>query len=154
MSNLSDDSFAHSTNLTKRARECRSQLQCERSDVFERLRWQTKNAIYWTLTILASIIFAVTVIGSVQAQTVPKSLEQGGTDAELKQRKNAWTVGLAGGQLSGTYMMFADELAQVLDDGDNLRVLPIVTHLPCPASPPAQFNHLRGSPPSCPVESR
>src|SRR5262249_37313096 len=28
----------------------------------------------------------------------------------------------------GTYMTFADELAQVLDDGDNLRVLPIVTY--------------------------
>ena len=30
--------------------------------------------------------------------------------------------------LSGTYMTFADELAEVLDDGDNLRVLPIVTY--------------------------
>jgi TRAP-type uncharacterized transport system substrate-binding protein len=37
-------------------------------------------------------------------------------------------VGVAGGLLSGTYMRFADELAQVLDDGDNLRVLPIVTY--------------------------
>jgi TRAP-type uncharacterized transport system substrate-binding protein len=63
-----------------------------------------------------------------QAQVVPKSLEQGGTDAALKQRKNAWTVGVAGGQRTGTYMTFADELAQVLDDGDNLRVIPIVTY--------------------------
>ena len=62
------------------------------------------------------------------AQTVPKSLAEGGTDAVLKQRKNAWTVGVAGGQRSGTYMTFADELAQVLDDGDNLRVMPIVTY--------------------------
>ncbi|HLH86905.1 MAG TPA: TAXI family TRAP transporter solute-binding subunit [Xanthobacteraceae bacterium] len=41
---------------------------------------------------------------------------------------NAEVVGVVGGLLSGTYMRFADELAQVLDDGDNLRVLPIVTH--------------------------
>jgi TRAP-type uncharacterized transport system substrate-binding protein len=35
---------------------------------------------------------------------------------------------VAGGLLSGTYMTFADEIAQVLDDGDNLRVVPIVTY--------------------------
>jgi TRAP-type uncharacterized transport system substrate-binding protein len=63
-----------------------------------------------------------------RAQTIPKSLEQGGPEAVLRNVKNAWTVGVAGGQLSGTYMTFANELAQVLDDGDNLRVLPIVTY--------------------------
>ncbi len=63
-----------------------------------------------------------------QAQTIPKSLEQGGSDAALRDRKNNWTVGIAGGQLSGTYMTFANELAEVLDDGDNLRVIPIVTY--------------------------
>jgi TRAP-type uncharacterized transport system substrate-binding protein len=59
---------------------------------------------------------------------VPKSLEEGGSDAAMKVRKNNWTVGVAGGQLSGTYMTFANELAEVLDDGDNLRVIPIVTY--------------------------
>jgi len=63
-----------------------------------------------------------------RAQTVPKALEEGGSDAAMKLRKNNWTVGVAGGQLSGTYMTFANELAEVLDDGDNLRVLPIVTY--------------------------
>ena len=67
-------------------------------------------------------------LATAQAQTVPKSLEEGGTDAVQRNKKNAWTVGVAGGQLSGTYMTFANELAQVLDDGDNLRVLPIVTY--------------------------
>jgi uncharacterized protein len=67
-------------------------------------------------------------VGAARAQTVPKSLEEGGTDAAMKTRKNNWTVGVAGGQLSGTYMTFANELAEVLDDGDNLRVLPIVTY--------------------------
>ena len=64
----------------------------------------------------------------VHAQAIPKTLEQGGPDAELRARKNQWTVGVVGGLLSGSYMTFADELAQVLDDGDNLRILPIVTH--------------------------
>ena len=63
-----------------------------------------------------------------RAQTVPRSLEQGGSDAAQTDRRNSWTVGIAGGQLSGTYMTFANELAEVLDDGDNLRVIPIVTY--------------------------
>jgi TRAP-type uncharacterized transport system substrate-binding protein len=62
------------------------------------------------------------------AQAIPKSLEEGGTDEALKARKNTWTVGVAGGLMSGTNMIFADEMAQVLDDGDNLRVLPMVTY--------------------------
>ena len=53
-------------------------------------------------------------------------LQEGGSDAAIKQRKNAWTVGIAGGLIDGTYMRFADELGKVLDDGDNLRVLPMV----------------------------
>jgi TRAP-type uncharacterized transport system substrate-binding protein len=67
-------------------------------------------------------------IGAAQAQAIPKSLSEGGTDAVMRFNKNNWTVGVAGGQLSGTYMTFANELAQVLDDGDNLRVIPIVTY--------------------------
>jgi TRAP-type uncharacterized transport system substrate-binding protein len=63
-----------------------------------------------------------------QAQAIPKSLEEGGTDAALRARKNEWTVGVAGGLLSGSNMTFADELAQVLDDGENLRIIPIVTY--------------------------
>jgi len=62
------------------------------------------------------------------AQQIPKALQEGGPDAQIKERKNAWTVGLAGGLLGGTYMTFADEIAKVLDDGDNLRVLPFVSY--------------------------
>jgi len=73
-------------------------------------------------------LFAGAATMPVQAQAIPKSLEQGGSDATQKDRRNAWTVGIAGGQLSGTYMTFANELAEVLDDGDNLRIIPIVTY--------------------------
>ena len=62
------------------------------------------------------------------AQAVPKSIQEGGAENTLKMRRNNWTVGVAGGQLSGTYMTFANELAEVLDDGDNLRILPIVSY--------------------------
>ena len=73
-------------------------------------------------------VVAVLCSSSGQSQTVPKSLLQGGNEAVIKERKNSWTVGVAGGQYTGTYMRFADELAQALDDGDNLRVLPIVSY--------------------------
>jgi uncharacterized protein len=62
------------------------------------------------------------------AQVVPKSIQEGGSDAALRERKNAWTVGIVGGLISGTYMRFADEMAAALDDGDNLRILPIVSY--------------------------
>ena len=47
-----------------------------------------------------------------------------------KERMNAWTVGLAGGQLEGAPLRFATEIARVVDDGPNLLVLPIVTRGP------------------------
>lgn len=43
---------------------------------------------------------------------------------------NAWTVGLAGGLLEGAPIRLAAEMARVVDDGDNLHVLPIVTRGP------------------------
>ncbi len=52
------------------------------------------------------------------------------TEQAHKDRINAWTVGLAAGRLEGAPIQFASELARVLDDGDNMRVLPIVTRGP------------------------
>jgi len=81
-----------------------------------------------SLSVLAHITCFGLLVGAATAQSIPRSLEQGGSDTTLRDRRNAWTVGIAGGQLSGTYMTFANELAEVLDDGDNLRVIPIVTY--------------------------
>ena len=67
-------------------------------------------------------------VTAARAQAIPKSLEPSGNEYAVRERKNNAVVGVAGGLLSGTYMKFADELAQVLDDGDKLRVLPIVTY--------------------------
>src|SRR5262249_31116287 len=43
-------------------------------------------------------------------------------------RVNNWTVGVAAGLLEGSFIRFAAELAKAFDDGDNLRILPIVTY--------------------------
>jgi len=48
-------------------------------------------------------------------------------DDGLKQKLNSWTIGLAAGLPEGAPLRFASELARVLDDGDKLRVVPIVT---------------------------
>lgn len=43
-------------------------------------------------------------------------------------RTNGWTVGVAGGLLEGTFIRYAADLAKALDDGDNLRVVPLVSY--------------------------
>src|SRR5215510_10168695 len=58
------------------------------------------------------------------SQTIPKSLQEGGPEEVIRQRQNNWTIGVAGGNLDGTYLRFADEIGKVLDDGDELRGLP------------------------------
>jgi len=60
---------------------------------------------------------------------IPRRDQQGQPlrDDTLKTKLNSWTIGLAAGQLEGAPLRFATELARVLDDGDNMRVLPMVT---------------------------
>ena len=54
------------------------------------------------------------------------------TTAERNQRDriNNWSMGLAAGRTEGAPLQFAAELARVLDDGDNMRVIPMVTRGP------------------------
>ena len=67
-------------------------------------------------------------IAEVSGQTIMKLPQDGGAPEEiLKQRQNNWTVTIAGGAMDGTYLRWADEIGKVLDDGDQLRVIPLVT---------------------------
>jgi TRAP-type uncharacterized transport system substrate-binding protein len=52
------------------------------------------------------------------------------TYAARQDKINAWTVGLAAGRIEGAPLRLASEIARVVDDGDNLHVLPIVTRGP------------------------
>ena len=47
---------------------------------------------------------------------------------DMAERKNAWTVGLISGQLEGLYPRFAAEMQKVLDDKDEMRVMPILAY--------------------------
>jgi uncharacterized protein len=82
------------------------------------------RVIFCCIVALVISLFSV----NLAAQTIPKSIQEGGSDAALREKKNAWTIGIVGGLLSGTYMRFVDEMASVLNDGDNLRILPIVSY--------------------------
>lgn len=48
-------------------------------------------------------------------------------EVDARTRINNWTVTVLGGPLSGMAIQIATDLGTVLDDGDNLRVLPIVS---------------------------
>ena len=79
--------------------------------------------------VMASTLMGVAAFSSLPAtaQSIPKSLQEAGSEAAIKSARNEWTVGIAGGLADGTYMRFAVDLARALDDGDNLRILPVVT---------------------------
>jgi len=85
-------------------------------------------AKFGLLAILTTLPTSFFQIDVVKAQTLPKVVQESGSDAVMRERKNNWTVGIAGGLIDGTYMRFADEMAKVLDDGDNLRILPMVSY--------------------------
>lgn len=56
---------------------------------------------------------------------VPTAIDSG--EAEAVARVNAWTVGVVGGMIEGAPIRFAADIQIALDDGDNLRILPIVS---------------------------
>src|SRR5215510_6166857 len=85
------------------------------------------------LSVVLVMVAAAT--SPVGAQSIPRHSrvapqEQSRAEVAHKQRINAWTFGLAAGRTEGAPLQFAAELARVLDDGDNMRVLPIVTRGP------------------------
>ena len=71
--------------------------------------------------LLLGVLFVVE--APVQAQTNIRNAED-----EIRENKNRGTVGLAAGQLGAAYPRLSQDLAKVLDDGDNLRVIPMLTY--------------------------
>jgi TRAP-type uncharacterized transport system substrate-binding protein len=58
------------------------------------------------------------------------SSSQSAQEAEIRDRLNAWTIGLAGGLLEGAPIRLATEIARVVNDNGQMQVLPIVTRGP------------------------
>src|SRR5947208_6360136 len=83
------------------------------------------------IAILAPLLAALIAEPS-QAQTTPggrtaQNAAAIGEGAKVS-RINNWTVAIAAGLLEGSFIRFAAELGKALDDGENLRILPMVTY--------------------------
>jgi TRAP-type uncharacterized transport system substrate-binding protein len=80
-------------------------------------------------SLVMALVVSMTMAATAAAQAVSplRTAASAGESGKVSQ-VNGWTVGIAGGLLEGTFIRFAAELAKALDDGDNLRVLPIVSY--------------------------
>jgi TRAP-type uncharacterized transport system substrate-binding protein len=59
-----------------------------------------------------------------------QSPQRSAAETAVKDRVNAWSVGLAAGLLEGAPIRFATEIARVVNDGGEMHVLPVVTRGP------------------------
>ncbi|HEY6982410.1 TAXI family TRAP transporter solute-binding subunit [Reyranella sp.] len=82
--------------------------------------------ILYVLTIVAPVALALAP-GEVAAQAQAAAARRPPTYEQQQEKMNAWTVGLAAGLIEGAPLRLAAEMARIVDDGDNLHVLPIVT---------------------------
>ncbi|HEU0148771.1 MAG TPA: TAXI family TRAP transporter solute-binding subunit [Bradyrhizobium sp.] len=63
-------------------------------------------------------------------RTPTNSSSNSSNEAEIRDRLNSWTIGLAGGLLEGAPIRFATEISRVVNDGGTMHVLPVVTRGP------------------------
>jgi len=80
------------------------------------------------LTLAAPLVLTLQIEADAQGQPAPAP--RAPTYEQQQGKINAWTVGLAAGLIEGAPLRLAAEMARVVDDGDNLHVLPIVTRGP------------------------
>jgi len=84
-------------------------------------------ARYLALMTLAAIATPLVAPNPGLAQNVRAPTAAASGDKEKVAKINQWTVGLAAGLPEGTILRFATEIARNLNDGDELRILPIIT---------------------------
>jgi len=77
------------------------------------------------LIVALTALTTLSAIASAQAQA-PSRQPKPAQAAPSADRMNAGVVSVVSGGVNGTYVRIAAEMANVLDDGDNLRVLPII----------------------------
>ena len=82
--------------------------------------------------IVVIVSLALCDVGSAQPRRTQSSQPPSGipTEAQIRDRLNAWAIGLAGGLLEGAPIRFATDIARVVNDGGVMHVLPIVTRGP------------------------
>ncbi len=78
---------------------------------------------FWLKSATCAIV-GLLLAGALPADAAEQSAKR--TIDAMRERVNAGTVGIVSGGISGTYIRIAAELAAVLDNGDTLRVVPLV----------------------------
>src|SRR5262245_55030611 len=73
---------------------------------------------------------AIASLGALSGSAVGQTPQTRMSYEAMREKVNAWTVGLAAGLIEGAPLRLAAEMARVVDDGPNLLVLPIVTRGP------------------------
>jgi len=88
------------------------------------------NRILSMIRLIAALLLMAPLVllpaAAQQAQQATRALSY----EAMRERVNAWTVGMAAGLIEGAPLRLAAEMARVVDDGANLQVLPIVTRGP------------------------
>ena len=80
--------------------------------------------------LLASCAVIVLMLCQAGANAQDSQTRRAQVYAERQDRMNAWTVGLAAGLLEGAPLRLATEMSRVVNDGETLHLLPIVTRGP------------------------
>ena len=81
------------------------------------------QALRVALAHLSVLVLAIIVGGNAEAQQKRTATPQ---QASAKERSNQNTVGIVAGKSDSTSLAVAEDLTNVLDDGDNFRVLALV----------------------------
>jgi TRAP-type uncharacterized transport system substrate-binding protein len=79
--------------------------------------------------LLAAVVLSDASVAQTR-RTANSSSSISSSEAEIRDRLNSWTVGLAGGLLEGAPIHFATEIARVVNDGGTMHILPVVTRGP------------------------
>jgi uncharacterized protein len=85
-----------------------------------------RQATMSALAGLALLLGGIEAMAREKIQARPSETEAAGTEASLGERMNANTVSVITGTPGGTYFRIGADLAFVLDNGDKLRILPIL----------------------------
>jgi TRAP transporter TAXI family solute receptor len=80
----------------------------------------------WLFRAVCPILFALALTASADAQIAAAPAPGTPAHNERVEQVNGGTIGVISGSITGTYSRIANDLSAVLDNGDVLRILPII----------------------------
>lgn len=90
----------------------------------------TLNSLKIGLVLAVSFVMAWASLANAQGlvtSTPQAQAQRNNPSGGIQERMNHWTIGLASGKLEGAPLRYASEMAVALNDGDQMRIIPMVT---------------------------